>query len=369
MADPDDTIRIPRPGEIPPRPKLARKKGRLLGIVAALAALVLVGAAGASGVFWLTGRPAASSVPVAPAPSEAPPPAMQASAPAPTPAGLPALTEAAILARSPGKTEAYRFAPQPEIVVIVFASYAEQAKMLNRVAALVEKAGFPRDRIMEIGELEKRIRTDGGTFDTFYYGHDYAAATVLRFLDLLDKSGLPATDGETALRRMTADWGWQPGTNGALITLVQDDGTTIVDAAGRATILRHELSHGFYFTSPDYARYARDFWRETLSDGERTRFRLFLANDGYDTTLSDLVINETQAYLMHTADPKFFSAKAVGIDPARLDILRGLFLTGMPPGWLRDCTTVPVRVPRRRQGRLVRRRRMLADRRAPLAAA
>jgi len=328
----------------------------------ALAALVVV-AAGAAGVVWFGGWAGSGAVSV-PAPLAA----VQQTDPGP-PAALPSLTEAEILARAPGKTEAYRFAPQPEIIVIAFASFAEQAGMLNRVAALVEKAGFPRDRVMDMAELEKRIRAEGGNFESFYYGHDYPAAAVLRFFELLDKSGLPPTQGEAALRRMTAGWGWRAGTNAAVITLVQEDGTNTVDAGDRATILRHELSHGLYFTSPAYARYSRAFWKDTLSEGERIRFRLFLANDGYDTALDDLVVNETQAYLMHTANPKFFSAKAVGIDPARLDMLRGLFLTGMPPGWLRDCTTAPVRVPRRRQCRAVRRRRMDAVRRAPLAAA
>ncbi len=44
---------------------------------------------------------------------------------------------------------------------------------------------------------------------------------------------------------------------------------------------------------------------------------------------------------MHTATPLFFLAKAVGIPEDRIDLLRGLFLTGMPPGWLRNCTSVP----------------------------
>ena len=89
---------------------------------------------------------------------------------------------------------------------------------------------------------------------------------------------------------------------------------------------------------------ANSFGREILTAAERAGFRNFLAREGYDTGIGDLVINETQAYLMHTTDKHFFSAQAVGITEERLGMLRGLFLTGMPPGWLRDCTapTVPV---------------------------
>jgi len=105
---------------------------------------------------------------------------------------------------------------------------------------------------------------------------------------------------------------------------------------GRAAILRHELSHGLYFIDPSYARLVHDFWHHELSEAERGQFRAFLAREGYDTTIEDLVINETQAYLVHTASHRFFSAEAVGIPAPRIESLRTAFLRGMPPGWLRD---------------------------------
>jgi hypothetical protein len=259
---------------------------------------------------------------------------------------LPALaSEAAILARAPVSTEAYRFVLAPSIFVVQFPSLAEQARTLNRVAAWLEKFGFPRDRLLGVAELEERILAGGDTPETFYYGHDYRAADLLRFFAAADRAGTVLTSDETNLRRMMVEWGWRPGTNAALITLVRRDDSAGVDAAARATILRHELSHGLYFTSPDYARYAARFWADTLSHDERDRFRSFLAGEGYDTGIDDLVINETQAYLMHTADRRFFNAAAVGIPERRLDALRTLFLLGMPPGWLRDCTAIPPTAP------------------------
>ena len=257
-------------------------------------------------------------------------------------------SEAVILADHPDGTRAYRFVQQSNIVVLQFASLADQASALNRAAALVEKAGYPRDRVLDTEELNHRIVSEGGTPATFYYGHDYRAADVLRFFDAIDRSGTPLSEGEATLRQRVTEWGWQPGTNAALISLVADDPASGIDRTMRATILRHELSHGAFFTTPDYANYSRQFWSTTLTSGERALFKKFLANEGYDITLKELVINETQAYLMHTASDLFFNAKAVGIPQARLDLLRGLFLTGMPPGWLRDCTTVPETLPRRR---------------------
>ena len=158
----------------------------------------------------------------------------------------------------------------------------------------------------------------------------------------IDASGTPMSPGEAWLRAEVTAWGWQPGVNAALITLAQDDPAAGLDPVVRATILRHELSHGLYFTSPAYARYSQQFFAGVLTEAERGRFRSFLAGEGYDTALGDLVVNETQAYLMHTANKQFFNAAAVGIPDNRLDVLRGLFLIGMPPGWLRDCTAPPI---------------------------
>lgn len=353
-GDPDDTIRIARPGAWPHRARWA--------VVGCLIGALGLGT-GAAWLFW----PAARLLPPPAMPS--PPPGPNGAAPAP----LVTLGEAEVLARAPGATEAYRFSPQPEIVVVSFPTLAEQASALNRVAALVEKRGFPRDRILDAAELRGRIQAEGGTPDTFYLGHDYRAADILRFLAMLGRSGLALTEGEAALQRMVADWGWREGTNGALISLAEAnlaDPTPGLDAAARATILRHELSHGLYFVSPAYVRYARTFWDETLTEAERVRFRRFLAREGYDTSVEDLVVNETQAYLMHTADARFFDAHTVGIAEPRLDALRALFLTGMPPGWLRDCTALPKRSPRRRRHRAaVRTRRKAADTRTPLRTA
>ena len=281
------------------------------------------------------------------------------------------MSEAEILARGPGETEAYRFAAQPEIIVVQFGSLASQADALNRAAALIEKAGFSHVVICGSAELDQRIREDGGRPEEFYYGHDYRAADLLLFLSQVEAEG-HATPGEAALRRMVNGWGWRSGTNAALITLAREGGDEGIGAAARATILRHELSHGLYFVNPAYAGFAHRFWAETLTEAERGKFRAFLGREGYDTALDDLIVNETQAYLMHTADRRFFSARGVGIEPARIAALRTAFLAGMPAGWLRDRTTVPADAPRRRQRggfAPVRRRRVAMAMRAPLRAA
>ena len=141
---------------------------------------------------------------------------------------------------------------------------------------------------------------------------------------------------------------------------MRQTGEPDLDAAARATILRHELSHGFYFTDPAYADFVHRFWSEDMTADDRAQFVALLTRSGYDPALEDLMINETQAYLMYTPDPRFFNPREVGLPDSRVGALRQQFLAEMPPGWLRDRTTVPptisaviarpVRAPRRRRG-------------------
>ncbi len=124
-------------------------------------------------------------------------------------------------------------------------------------------------------------------------------------------------------------------------------------------ILHHELSHGEYFTNAAYARFVATIWQSVLTQEERTRFRTYLSHDGYDPALEDLMINEMQAYLMHTPDARFFDEQALGIPAPRLAEIRTAFLAGMPSCWLRDVTPdidlmrrTGSSQPRRRQGRV-----------------
>lgn len=258
--------------------------------------------------------------------------------PAPPAAYAPMLaSEADILSDSPDQLAVYRFAAQPAVIVLQFPTLAEQGLMLNRVAALVEKGGYPHEEVLPRAELNARIIAGGATPDDFYYGHDYRSADLLRFFSLAKDLNAQ----EQTLLTLVHKLGWdEKGSVGALVTLVrQSKGNAGLDPSARAAILRHELSHGVYFTNPQYAGYSAQFWRDRLTQDERDKFVAFLKREGYDTALPDLMINETQAYLMHTPDRRYFNPADVGLSEQRVAELRQIFLVGMPPSWLRDRTT------------------------------
>ncbi|WP_158924836.1 hypothetical protein [Acidisphaera sp. S103] len=222
----------------------------------------------------------------------------------------------------------------PDVLVLDFPNLHDQAQMLNRIAALIEKADMPRDRVVTEPELDAHIRAAGGDPDAYYYGHDYRAADLARFFQLAADEKIPLNPQETWLRDTLDHAGWlAPKANGALISIPGITG--VIDAASRTTIFRHELSHAVYFTDPAYVDLTQRFWTTMLNDTERAAMTAFLGKDGYDTKDEDLMANEGQAYLIHTRDPRYFMPAMVGIDPTREATLRGTFVNTIPEPWLK----------------------------------
>ena len=246
--------------------------------------------------------------------------------------------EAQLATLVPAALTPLRFESNPAILVLGFPSLAEQGRMLNRVAALVEKAGVPHDRLLADAELAAAILAAGTTPETYYYGHDYRSADILRFFALAGRDHMALNADEQHLQRIAAQAAAMPPGFGAVITLPPVDAAAGIDQAARATILHHELSHGEYFTNPAYAAYVGTIWRSVFNEDERARFRAYLVAEGYDPTLEDLLINEMQAYMMFTPDPRYFDPTQLGIPAPRLAQIRAAFAAGMPPGWLRRQT-------------------------------
>lgn len=336
----DQTVRMAKM----PQPAVRARSAGLIWAGGGAAFLLLAGLAA-----WLvlsSGKPV-PSVPVAAAPSVIVPAPAVLAPPAPRAPAAPrfairSATEAEIAADIPSTMTVFRFDPNPRVLVLDFPDLLQQGLMLNRIAALVEKKALPRDRLLTNAELDAAIAAGGDTMETYYYGHDYAAADLARFFALADAQHLTLRPEEETLRSLLTQEGLlRPGATGAIISIPRAGSGEGVDQALRAGILHHELSHGEFFTNPVYADYAHRFWREGLDDAARDAFRRYLASQEYDPGLSELIINEMQAYLMHTPDPRLFSARVLGMDPVRFSLLQGQFLTGMPPGWLRDCTPAP----------------------------
>jgi len=303
--DPDDTIRL-RPAPVS-GPGQRRQLAVLLGVVLA------AGAAALSYLAWPAPRPPA---PIAPLPPVAP---------------FAVLDEAAVLELRPDAPTMIRLRENPQIFVLLFPDLEMQADALNRMAALVEKAGLPRDRVVDQSELAAAIARGGETAATWYLGHDYRGADIARFFRLAAAAGSPLSPGEQwlAARFAAAQAAAAPAAEIALISLPNPDRR--LDAAARAAILRHEIGHGHFFTRPALAARVQAVWATRFGDEARAAFVEFLGREGYDTANSELMANEAMAYLVFTPDPRLFAARHVGLPEAEVERLRSLMQEAVTP--------------------------------------
>jgi hypothetical protein len=314
----DDTVRLPPRRDAAPVP---RKRSVAPWVAAAVVAALMLGG-GIAYVFFA---------------GDEPPPRVAVPLPPPVPS-IPWASEAEILRSRAGELAIRHFAGNPAVLVLDFPSLAEQATMLNRLAALVEKVGLPRDRVLNDAELDTAIRAAGGTAETFYYGHNYRVADIVRFFALAERDGVTMNTAEARLRALLGELGWlREGANAAIVSIPHAGVEPWLDTGARAAMLRHELSHGEFFTNPAYAALVWRFWRDMLTEAEREAFRAVLANASYDPALDEVMANEAHAFLFHTPDARFFSPATIGMTAERFAELRAAFVAAMPEGWLREA--------------------------------
>jgi hypothetical protein len=255
---------------------------------------------------------------------------------------LPIATEAELAAETPDTLTLHRFAANPRILVFDFPTLRQQGLMFDRIAVFAEKAGLPHDRVLTDAELAVAMRESGETLETYYYGHDYSSDTLARFFRAAEDGRVHLNAQERQLRGLAERQGVLADHAGqAIITMPRLHADKLVDEDFRRAVLHHELAHGEYFTNASYAAYVDDFYGRVMDARARGAFVRFLASQGYDTGLQDLMANETQAYLMFTPDPRAFSAAAVGLGEGEIARLRARFKGGMPAGWLREGAAGP----------------------------
>lgn len=297
----DDTIRLARPRRAP--------RNGIIGAVAA--AIVLIGGLG----LWLGLRPAP----------------------------FPLAGEARIFSHVTKRFTVFRFRPDPLVLVVDCPGLHAQGLMFDRLAALVEKAGAPRDHVLTAAQFSATLAAAHASVGTYYYGDDYPAAGLRRFFRLARAEHVALNREERRLRAILRRAGFlKRGANGAVISIPQAGAGHRVTPLVRSVILRHELSHGAYFTLPRYRAFVHRFWNGVMTAPERAAFRGFLTRQGYDPGERELIINETQAYLVFTRSREFFRASAVGLSRATVAALRARFIATMPDFWLRPLATAPL---------------------------
>ncbi|MBH9554069.1 hypothetical protein [Inhella gelatinilytica] len=261
-----------------------------------------------------------------------PPPASH-----PTGDAWPLLTTEELLERhTQGHWAWARWSEWPDAVVVQFPSLESQGAALNRLAAWKEKGAAPRDRLLDDLALATLIHTAGDNAATFYGGHDYRLQDVQAFFDHARKQHVTLNPEEHRIQETLHAQGWLPvGSSPGVRALIsfsdlqgdnpgtQHDET--VDALRRESVLRHELSHARFFLDAQYRERCHTFWHQALTPTERQTIQSRLSEAGYDVGQPELIVNEAQALLFHTRDPRAFVPHSFGLSPERLKALREQF--------------------------------------------
>ena len=244
-----------------------------------------------------------------------------------------------------GELTVWQMAENPSIYIFDFPGLTYQGRSFNRITQFTEQQTTePYPKVLSNQDLARYVEAARRTQADFAFGHDVLISELVQFFNFALRDKVELNPEEIVIREFLMEQGlvrfWRgfyqamkPGVVVLAIPQTQDRKATepMVSPGARYAILLHELAHGEYYANPHYAKYCQRFWYETMTENQRELFKRFLSNFNYAVNNEELLINEMQAYLMFTPDPKSFSARKLGVSDAELQSLRETFRRGSPP--------------------------------------
>lgn len=239
----------------------------------------------------------------------------------------------------------WQLADNPSVYVFDSPGLNLQARTFNRITQFTEQQGNePYPKVLNNQELSRYYEAARRTQADFAFGHDVLISELVQFFNFVLRDKVELNPEEIVLRDFLVEQGlvrfWRgfyqsmkPDVVVLAVPQVQErkPGEPMITEGARYAILMHELAHGEYYSNAHYAKYCQRFWYETLTENQRDSFKKFLAAFNYAVSNEELLINEMQAYLMFTHDPKSFSARKLGVPDAELQRMRDAFRRGKPP--------------------------------------
>jgi hypothetical protein len=194
-------------------------------------------------------------------------------------------------------------------VIFAYADYAVQARMLNRLAFFVEKAGF-RGRLAHDREI-------AGLHG--WNAHDYRAEDLARFFEIANKTNFPLLAEERELENILLDCGIIINSGGMI--MAGDGGLISISRESpdylRYRFMAHEGFHGIFFIDEDFRNFSRERWQQLSAQAKRFIISYF-GFQQYDTNDEYLLINEFMAHILQIPVPQ--AAGYFGITlPSRLE--------------------------------------------------
>lgn len=239
----------------------------------------------------------------------------------------------------------WQMAENPNIYVFDFKGLNNQGRSFNRITQFTEQQTTePYPKVLNNLELSRYIEAARRTQADFAFGHDVLVGELVQFFNYALRDKVELNPEEILVRDFLTEQGlvrfWRgfyqamrPDVVILAVPQTQDRKANepMVSTGARYAILLHELAHGEYYTNTHYQKFCQRFWYETLTENQREAFKKFLGNFNYAVNNEELLINEMQAYLMFTPDPKSFSARKLGVSDAELDQMRSAFRRASPP--------------------------------------
>lgn len=239
----------------------------------------------------------------------------------------------------------WQMAENPNVYVFDFKGLNNQGRSFNRITQFTEQQTTePYPKVLNNLELSRYIEAARRTQADFAFGHDVLVGELVQFFNYALRDKVELNPEEILVRDFLAEQGlirfWRgfyqamrPDVVILAVPQTQDRKANepMVSTGARYAILLHELAHGEYYTNTHYQKFCQRFWYETLTENQREAFKKFLGNFNYAVNNEELLINEMQAYLMFTPDPKSFSARKLGVSDAELDQMRSAFRRASPP--------------------------------------
>lgn len=250
-----------------------------------------------------------------------------------------------ILESRSDKVSVWQYADNPSVYVFDFPGLATQGRSFNRVTQFTEQqVSEPYPRVLGNDDLARYIEAARRTQADFAFGHDILVSELVQFFNYADRDKVALNPEEIALRNFLVEQGmvrvWRgfyqamkPDVVVLSVPQVQDrkPNEPMITKGARYAILLHEMAHGEYYTNPHYAKFCQRFWMESLTESQREAFKAFLGKFNYGVGSEDLLVNEMQAYLLFTPDPKSFNARKLGVSDEELQAMREAFRRGKPP--------------------------------------
>ncbi len=237
----------------------------------------------------------------------------------------------------------WRYAKNPDIYIFDYPNLTQQGMAFNRVTQLTEQVNVAYKHVLTKAEIEDYLISIKRTRATLAYGNDVQISNLVLFFNLAENDNVELNIEEAKLLDFVLSQGlvkvWRKfyqaiKPNAVILSIpqVQENRADepAVNALVRRTVLSHELSHGEFFSNEYYSKYCIQFWNNVLTDEQKEAFKQFLLKYNYSVSNGELLVNETQAYLMFTPDPSSFSAEKLGVKVEELKEMRTAFRKGMP---------------------------------------